>query len=114
MWIYLTNPGIPSRQLHPSFFKQTPKYKQLTEREKEEYGYCEICHIIREPYSDIEHCESCDICVRKYDHHCVWTGKCITNYNIWAFYIFSFGSFVYILTYFINVILCLISVYKKK
>lgn len=30
----------------------------------------------------IHHCEECDVCVKDYDHHCPWTGKCIASGNI--------------------------------
>jgi len=34
------------------------------------------------------HCDDCDVCIRGYDHHCPWTGKCIGEGNILYFYAF--------------------------
>lgn len=44
------------------------------------------------------HCIECDVCVEEYDHHCVWTGKCIGKGNIRYFNLFI-GSTVILLLY---------------
>lgn len=35
--------------------------------------YCNICKTLKmdKPY----HCQSCDVCIDGYDHHCPWIGK---------------------------------------
>lgn len=38
------------------------------------------------------HCNECDICIKDYDHHCPWTGKCIGKANLSGFYVFFFAS----------------------
>ena len=40
------------------------------------------------------HCDLCDICIEKYDHHCVWTGHCIGKNNKITFYIFVPSIFI--------------------
>lgn len=41
--------------------------------------YCIECYIYR-PLRAI-HCQICNHCVEKYDHHCPWLGVCIGKYN---------------------------------
>ncbi|KAL0212432.1 hypothetical protein RCL1_006058 [Eukaryota sp. TZLM3-RCL] len=41
--------------------------------------YCHRCMIYRAP--GVHHCRTCDACTRKFDHHCVWTSKCIGERN---------------------------------
>ena len=100
LYIYLFNPGIPSIDHYYKRFIQSKNYMKMSENEKKNYYVCELCNIIVNHNENIEHCEDCQICVENYDHHCFWTGKCITKRNIWAFYGFAFGSMFYILWYF--------------
>lgn len=37
--------------------------------------FCKTCLIIR-PLG-ASHCEKCNNCIEKYDHHCPWIGNCI-------------------------------------
>ncbi len=53
------------------------------------------------PELKIEHCEDCNVCILNYDHHCVWTGKCIGKYNYYAFYIFAYGGVIHIMLFFV-------------
>lgn len=41
--------------------------------------YCVECYIYR-PLRTI-HCQACNHCVERYDHHCPWLGVCIGKYN---------------------------------
>ncbi len=59
------DPGIKVNSLRPS--KQFDKEK------------CMRCNILLEP--GLIHCETCDVCIEKFDHHCPWTGKCIGKGN---------------------------------
>ena len=77
---------------------------KLTEEEQKEYYLCEECNIYIKNEDKIEHCEECNLCVKKYDHHCYWTGKCITKRNILFFYGFAFSTLFYILWYFLIII----------
>ena len=58
--------------------------------------YCGICKIKMD--RDIYHCQDCDICVRNFDHHCPWTGKCIGAGNILFFNTFITATMIFIIT----------------
>lgn len=55
---------------------------------------CKICNVIKLP--NTMHCEDCEVCIRDYDHHCPWTGKCIGGGNLRFFYAFLFGIMAFI------------------
>jgi len=61
--------------------------------------FCHTCKIIRPPRAF--HCDICDNCVERFDHHCPWIGTCIglRNYR-W------FSCFVWLIT-----ILCVFDFY---
>ena len=47
------------------------------------------CSVCRSTQNDkAVHCYECDVCIRGYDHHCDFMGKCIGGGNIWLFYIY--------------------------
>ncbi len=45
---------------------------------------CGICDIPR-PQGTL-HCSRCRVCIRKFDHHCPWVGKCVGEGNLRAFH----------------------------
>jgi len=80
----LKNPGIMSAHdpCNPSL-KAYEKYP----------NFCSKCRILKDKTT--MHCSLCDICIRGYDHHCPWTGKCIGKGNILPFYLFLLSTCVY-------------------
>lgn len=42
------------------------------------------------------HCVDCDVCIRGWDHHCVWTGKCIGEGNMNNFWFFLAWTLVFL------------------
>jgi len=56
--------------------------------------YCWSCKIARPERS--KHCNSCDACVQKFDHHCPWTGTCIGSRNYTYFVRFVSSLFALI------------------
>jgi hypothetical protein len=96
-YIFLSNPGMPKITENSFFGKPRDKYK-----------YCNECKLWISNAKSTEHCFDCNICIEEHDHHCVWTGKCISQKNKLFFYIFiisillSFCFFIFSLTYAIS------------
>ena len=82
----LINPGFPRNTIGRAF--GIPK---------NDYYYCEYCGIYLRKLSYGSHCEECQICIEKYDHHCVWTGHCIGKNNKITFHIFVISIFMLII-----------------
>lgn len=89
----LKNPGIYTAK---SYNEVTMEDYRLNQ------NFCPKCRILR----DIKtyHCLDCDVCIKGYDHHCPWTGKCIGSGNLYPFYAFLFSTAIYF-TFFILFIL---------
>ena len=91
----LINPGFPRNTIGRNF--GIPK---------NDYYYCEYCGIYLKKSSYGSHCDECQICIEKHDHHCVWTGHCIGKNNKLTFFIFVISLvcliFYYAFAYFIG------------
>ena len=105
--IFLFNPGIPSKKHHAGNYKKSNEYINLPDNKKKNIKYCEICNIIVLDEDLVEHCDDCNICFMKYDHHCYWTGKCITQRNKIFFWCFIFGTLTYFIWLFLTIIIWL-------
>ena len=100
----LINPGIPNRDHYSKYFiKNNPDLPSSS------VVKCSICNIVVPKHFRISHCNRCQVCVKNYDHHCPWTGKCIGERNLTPFYVFlffllgyMFMSFITFITYIIN------------
>jgi len=90
LFVALKNPGITTAQ-DPS----DPNLYKLVENR----NFCMKCRIIRE--EGTYHCFDCKVCIKGYDHHCPWTGKCIGRGNLRSFYVFLASTTLYIV-YFIT------------
>ena len=110
MYIFLINPGIPS---HENFSKKV--IKTIKKEDRKYFEVCEICNIIVGYNDEIRHCNECNICMKKMDHHCVWTGKCIAKNNYFAFHLFTFSLLLYYVWYAIIIVVwCIIKIAKTK
>lgn len=50
--------------------------------------YCELCQI-EQPFRT-KHCNQCQACIAKYDHHCFWIGGCVGELNVRKFFAMLF------------------------
>ena len=68
-----------------------------------EYKICDTCHLIRPLRST--HCNTCDNCVIRFDHHCPWIGTCVGMRNYPYFFIYlCFLNLLQIFTGIISII----------
>ena len=104
--IFLKNPGIPGREYYRKNFK-------INSMEKKNYRKCSKCNIIIPKQFKVVHCQKCEICIRKHDHHCPWTGKCIGENNLYFFYNFVCALLCYFCFLFVSVITCFFYVFSK-
>ena len=78
--LIIKNPGIPKDKRHFDI-----------EVLKRNYIQCKGCNCIYERNSRTVHCESCEICIENYDHHCPYSSKCISKSNDGIFKVFIFS-----------------------
>ncbi|GIQ85585.1 hypothetical protein KIPB_007275, partial [Kipferlia bialata] len=104
----LMDPGIIPREteLSPSLRKllnflpaDQPITKQLSvATSRFNTKFCRTCYIYRPLRTS--HCRRCDVCVRRFDHHCDWLGTDIglRNYPWFVFFLISLALHVIIST----------------
>jgi hypothetical protein len=56
---------------------------------------CPDCYVIRSPRC--RHCNLCNRCIDRFDHHCPWINNCIGKGNFRKFYAFVFVQLFYLL-----------------
>ncbi|GMH48524.1 hypothetical protein TrRE_jg13636 [Triparma retinervis] len=78
-----SDPGIIPRKSASSLVSSMPL--ELKER----MNYCPTCHIVKPPRT--KHCRQSDCCIRRFDHHCPWTGNSVGegNYRLFMGFITS-------------------------
>ena len=60
-------------------------------------SYCYKCKVYYNDLDKVDHCDTCKVCFLKYDHHCVWVGKCVGKDNFRAFFqMIIFGGIFYL------------------
>ncbi|KAG0439511.1 Palmitoyltransferase ZDHHC16B [Dictyocoela muelleri] len=63
--------------------------------EKAVSGVCDKCKKLQ--FIDSSHCEICNECFYKRDHHCMWIGRCVAHDNSREYYLFCLFFNVYLL-----------------
>ncbi len=79
-----SNPGIVPKQTLDQLSVQKQALRSVNKLE--EHTECQMCNVMRP--AGTQHCFECGVCVLELDHHCPWTGKCIGQKNLRAFYSF--------------------------
>jgi len=80
-----SDPGV----LYRSTAHQTQLLKQRIVNIKGRifrFKYCKTCFIFRPLGSS--HCQECNNCVERFDHHCPWIGNCVGKNNFKHFFLF--------------------------
>lgn len=104
LYTCLINPGIPDKQYI---------YNSTEIKDNVNYYYCKICNILYPKKLKVYHCERCNICIMNYDRHCLWTGNCIGEKNLYSFYFFLFFLFIYCFSVFGYYALYVYSLYQN-
>eukprot|EP00347_Sterkiella_histriomuscorum_P002699 403367148 len=103
----LKDPGIiPANQFDPNNKKaldqkymsiysknQRIHYLQTNKDMIYRFKFCETCMIFRPQRT--AHCNVCNNCVMKFDHHCIWLGTCVGKRNYLHFMTFISLLFIY-------------------
>ena len=90
------------------------KNKNINANEYKYKGVCRKCNIIYNRKENIMHCYDCNLCVKRYDHHCHVVRKCITRRNIILFSLMITNFVIIYLFFIINFFIYIYNYYKNN
>ena len=99
MILWLTDPGYLYQDSTINFYEIVEQF--------DPNHLCPECQVIRTERS--RHCNICNRCVERFDHHCPWINNCVGIRNHGYFYLYIVITIIYILLAFLSTI---IVVYK--
>ena len=89
----LTDSNQTKIEQHLFLSEETPRY--LVNIDIKKYYMCEYCQ--SKKFHTASHCKSCNYCVLRRDHHCIWIGNCVGLQNHQYFLNFCFWVIVKII-----------------
>ena len=97
--------GFLTWAIHPGYISKDPNISlmQLLE-EFESTEMCPECEVIITPRS--RHCNVCNLCVERFDHHCPWVNNCVGKGNYAYFYLFVTSQSLYLFSVILVSVFC--------
>ena len=100
IWVSLKNPGFKKKLSGENLLKLLSTQKSKHKDSYESFGEMEklhnkICYHCNDTIGKDRHCETCNKCVKRCDHHCPFVLNCIGERNIKLFNLFLISGLVF-------------------
>lgn len=86
LFSWVRDPGYIEKDANIDFFECVEKF--------DSNHLCPECEVIRTARS--RHCNICNRCVERFDHHCPWINNCVGTRNHGGFYLYVLATLIYI------------------